>query len=41
MFKHLHATGDVFTGVWEEENIRQHARDHTWVALTALQMQVT
>jgi hypothetical protein len=41
MFTHLNATGDVFTGVWEQTKLMQHARDYTWVALTALQMEVT
>jgi hypothetical protein len=39
-FKVKPGTGNVFSGVWEEEHIRTNASSHAWIALTELQMEV-
>jgi hypothetical protein len=39
-FKVMKNTGNVFSGVWEEEHIRTNASSHAWIPLTQLQMEV-
>ena len=39
-FKVMKDSGNVFSGVWEEEHIRTNASSHPWIPIIQLQMEV-